>query len=506
MSQTGRIGGQVLTDNLLRAGVDLAFETDLLYLDVTNKKIGIKKSPPVYDLDVDSYIRTNNLIVTGQATIDDIVFTAPNTISSIIAPIDIFINGSTLFHDRLTTSLLEFDDNFISSFSNSNIVLDPNGTGTVEIYSTTNITGVLDVSGNIVAFENLKIDGTSVLGNGLPDSVTVNASIISNVLPTNNNFQDLGTELLRWKTSHNNNVDILGGFTVGNITVATPSSISVPLGNISINVAGADPSAFFTGDVRTSGLMIEGNLIQSFTNQPIIFNPSGTGIINLEATTNVTGNLGVSGNTVMSGNLQTASTIIIGDQIIDTVTINTDFTQSIILGADNLYDLGKSNKRWAQVHASDWTNITTGAWPGSGLYSLAATVSDQMTLDGVINKISTIQSNEDILLNPDSGITRIENIQWQNNFVTNLLDSNIRLSGIGRGYVKIDGTNGFVMPAGTTDQRDESPAVGTTRWNTDLQYIECFDGNIWIVSTGPEQQVTLSDMEDISNIWGLILG
>jgi hypothetical protein len=61
MSQLGRIGGQVLTDNLLRAGVDLAFETDLLYLDVANQRIGINKSVPVYDLDVDSNIVTNNL-------------------------------------------------------------------------------------------------------------------------------------------------------------------------------------------------------------------------------------------------------------------------------------------------------------------------------------------------------------------------------------------------------------------------------------------------------------
>ena len=118
MSELGRIGGQALTDNLLRAGVDLAFETDLLYLDVTNQKIGIKNSPPVYDLDVDSYIRTNNLVVADRATIDGIVFTTPNTISSTLAPIEVFINGAELFHDRLTTSFLEFDDNFIKSFSN----------------------------------------------------------------------------------------------------------------------------------------------------------------------------------------------------------------------------------------------------------------------------------------------------------------------------------------------------------------------------------------------------
>jgi hypothetical protein len=38
----GRISGEMLVPNLLRGGVDLAVETDLLYFDVTNKRIGIK--------------------------------------------------------------------------------------------------------------------------------------------------------------------------------------------------------------------------------------------------------------------------------------------------------------------------------------------------------------------------------------------------------------------------------------------------------------------------------
>ena len=38
----GRISGPLLKSNLLRNGVDLAFETDLLYLDVSNSRVGIK--------------------------------------------------------------------------------------------------------------------------------------------------------------------------------------------------------------------------------------------------------------------------------------------------------------------------------------------------------------------------------------------------------------------------------------------------------------------------------
>ena len=67
MSQVGRIGGGVLKSNLERQGIDLAFENDLLYLDVNNDRIGINTtsmaSPDV--LTTISPIRKTNAITTG---------------------------------------------------------------------------------------------------------------------------------------------------------------------------------------------------------------------------------------------------------------------------------------------------------------------------------------------------------------------------------------------------------------------------------------------------------
>jgi hypothetical protein len=42
----GRISGPLLKSNLLRDGVELAVETDLLYLDVVNRRIGINSAAP----------------------------------------------------------------------------------------------------------------------------------------------------------------------------------------------------------------------------------------------------------------------------------------------------------------------------------------------------------------------------------------------------------------------------------------------------------------------------
>lgn len=42
----GRISGQMLKANLLRSGTDLAFETNLLVLDVTNSFVGVGTASP----------------------------------------------------------------------------------------------------------------------------------------------------------------------------------------------------------------------------------------------------------------------------------------------------------------------------------------------------------------------------------------------------------------------------------------------------------------------------
>ena len=78
----GRISGPLLKANLLRNGVDLAFETDLLYLDVNNSRIGIKTTTPQYELDVNGTTRSTDLITTGTAYIGDVRISG-NTIDSV---------------------------------------------------------------------------------------------------------------------------------------------------------------------------------------------------------------------------------------------------------------------------------------------------------------------------------------------------------------------------------------------------------------------------------------
>ena len=64
-----RIGGNMLESNLTRVN-DLAFQTNLLYLDISNNRVGIKTNAPGnYDLDVNGTARIqSDLTVSGNAT------------------------------------------------------------------------------------------------------------------------------------------------------------------------------------------------------------------------------------------------------------------------------------------------------------------------------------------------------------------------------------------------------------------------------------------------------
>ena len=111
----GRISGPMLKANLERLGTDLAFETDLLYLDVTNGRIGIKNASPTVALDVTGSAKiSSDLTVTGLSDLGNIRL-GNNTISATVL--------------------------------DSNLILEANGTGTIELDSDVSVSGNLTLSG-----------------------------------------------------------------------------------------------------------------------------------------------------------------------------------------------------------------------------------------------------------------------------------------------------------------------------------------------------------------------
>jgi hypothetical protein len=79
------------------------------------------------------------------------------------------------------------------------------------------------------------------------------------------------------------------------------------------------------------------------------------------------------------------------------------------------------------------------------------------------------------------------------------------LATTGNGYVIFEGDNAIQIPAGTTAERQYTE-VGETRWNTDLDYLECFDGNTYIIATGPGEVVSRDLMIDLAITRALVFG
>lgn len=302
------------------------------------------------------------------------------------------------------------------------------------------------------------------------------------------------------------NQEVTGLSDIANIGFNANGSIYSNVGPVVISPnQSLDPYLEFHRNI-TDNLEINDNFIRNRLNVPdilqssILLQSAGTGSVILDSNTSILGDLNVQGNIHINGNLSKQGNLIIGDNIIDdTVTIGTDFTQDIIPGDDFLYDLGSPTKRWRDTYITD---------PTSALFNVSqyVNISDQLAISGTTRTIFTLQSNEDLFILPDSEITRIENISIQNQYITNLDTINpLVLSNTGTGYVKFLGTNGMVIPNGDTSERD-GYEVGATRWNTELAQMECFDGSIWIIATGPGETISESAMEELGHLYTLILG
>jgi len=223
----GRISGPLLKSNLLRQGVDLAFETDLLYLDVNNSRVGIKTASPNAELDVNGSARIQTLDILdttlpiGNITIDG----ATNTISTTQPIFNIATPNSVIYQDRLQVDDIEIDGSVIRTLgTNQNMEFRPNGTGTINFYGNTNITGNLHATGNISA------DGDITIGDSDTDTITINADIASDLIPDVTNTYTIGTPSKKWAHGYFNDLTATSittaGLTIGDLDLTlTPGNV-----------------------------------------------------------------------------------------------------------------------------------------------------------------------------------------------------------------------------------------------------------------------------------------
>ena len=280
----GRISGPLLKANLIRDGVDLAFETNLLYLDVVNSRIGVNTDTPSTALDVNGTTRTTNLVVDNQLNVGNLHITG-NTITSDSAVINFSASAGepTVYHSKLQIDDLQISGNTISTtVSNSSIELLPNGSGTVNVVANTFITGDLEVTGNINTTGNVTIGGNIIIGDALTDNLVINAAIKSDLIPETDVMYDLGSPLFRWRSIyvHDFYTDSINipSLNIGNL-IFNDNSISTATG-LDMYLDGNG-----TGGVRLGNFRITDNVITNVVNNAISqIVQSGTGYFKISGT------------------------------------------------------------------------------------------------------------------------------------------------------------------------------------------------------------------------------
>jgi hypothetical protein len=226
----GRISGQLLKDNLIRSTLpvaeqNIAFETDLLYIDIINSRIGVKTANPQHPLDVVGTIRTTDLEVPGVATVNNLTLTG-SSITTSAAVLNLASPDKILYNNAILVDDLQISNNIIEvTTSNMNLELRPNGTGIVEVFSD------LEVTGNIHATGSITADGNITIGDQDTDSLTINADIASDIIPDVTDTYDLGSSTKRWNEFFTQDLTVDNITVAGNITVGGLDLTSVP-GNI----------------------------------------------------------------------------------------------------------------------------------------------------------------------------------------------------------------------------------------------------------------------------------
>jgi hypothetical protein len=162
-----KIAGQMLKDNLERDGANLAIsdtaaDTPVIFVDVTNARVGVNNSAPTVELDVTGNISANSISVIGNVTANGVTLSA-NAISAASGVLSL---GSTA--------------NITITGGTANYVLSTDGLGNLEWASA----GDIGVVGNVIPM------GTNTLGN-----LVSNAVILTTTTTVTDGITQLNTVL-----------------------------------------------------------------------------------------------------------------------------------------------------------------------------------------------------------------------------------------------------------------------------------------------------------------------
>lgn len=268
----GRISGAMLKANLLRQGVDLAVEDSLLYIDVSNGRVGINTDTPSKSLHIDNVTIENNQIRSTNGALD-LGLPTDITISGGEANYVFTTDGSGTHSwqsiDAIAASGLNGMDIPLSTPDDSSLY-PPGAINTWQ--TTTKVTNAIDdlneLASNIInntAVANIDFTGTPLQGGeGTSVTLTITADGNPNRYTIDWGDGDVTTATTDSTPTHVYSDNSGSPYTVGvtafnNSGTGTGSSVSL-IREDYITIFTADPIANFDlYDVLSSGSALTGN-------------------------------------------------------------------------------------------------------------------------------------------------------------------------------------------------------------------------------------------------------
>ena len=419
------------------------------------------------------------------------------------------------------------NNDIVTISTNRDLELSANGTG--KVYAPTNdvsITNDLTVTNDTTVNGNTIVNGVNIGGVGAPKTLTQTGNIIQT-----------------------GNIDVTGNFQSNNIDVLTPSYVILPeitLQGSAITVTSTDSDLNFTangtgGVVFDRQLKITDNVIQnifdvndislSFNNLiltedgqllitedgdnylldldnlrdlSVIFEPQGTGNAIIDSTKAIA---------IAYGNNVDRDLYTVGEiRQNSTTKLYEGWTPDGLVSFNNIYDSDRNTYIIPESSPGANNNTIIFGVAGTVKGSIDATklFNNTFQIDNVRfsgNTISNAVSTTDIsIVTTGTGNVSTNNILFKDNNITNTLDSALILEALDTGYVKFGGTGAVVIPAGDNSQRRITPDLGETRYSTEQQYLEIFDGTNWIPASGASAAATEEEIQAETNLWAMILG
>ena len=446
----GRITGPMLFSNLDRQGVNLAIDGNLIYADVTNRRVGIGNATPQYTLDVTGNVQLGNIVVYN------------NSISSTTGKIDLgSISGVTLTGGS-PDQIIYTDGNGnlafgsmallagLEGFTANNIIV-----GTVAQshngFGTSALTTGMDVATAINTLDNILGNITNSGGNLISVTGNITGSYLFGTIGTTSqpNINTVGplTNLVV-----SGNLTVLGNTILqANTTINGHSQLTIFDGIINLHTdAALDPWAYNDG----SDIGIKMHYYDYTDSSAFLGRANNTGYLEWYDKGTDVANVfvGTSYGTIKSGALLLANARSVGGGLSANTGAMRVWGDSSISG--NLYVGGTFTG--ASASFSSINNTPVGnAVPSTGAFtSLTST-----TLTATANV--------------KSGNVLVDTITPYQNTVT-VFNSNTAIQ----------------VPVGNTTQRPTG-VNGYVRFNTDTPALEYFDGSAWIPVTNTVTDQTI---------------